>query len=376
MDVHEPDIHDRVLAQDYKNGDLHIKAGEIISPSVIGQVAKADKNARLLVRSPLKCEYDHGLCQNCAGLSSNGKLHDLGTNIGVIAAQTLGERAVQLSLKAFHTGGVVEKGSGTKALGAFARFEQLTHLPKKIPDAASLAMTSGTIDKIEPTGTGVNVLIGGKRHFVGKDSAGNALHHQLGEGSSWKGIHLGMKVAAGDMLSDPARTFINPHDLYQATGSIDAVQNQMSSEIYGLYKDEGIKRRHVETAVKALSNLTKVVHPGDSEGILRGEFQPLSVVQKMNTDLVKQGKRPVEHTPVLKGVNMLPLTLQEDWMAMLQHQKLRSTIAEAASLGARSDIHSNRPIPAIAFGSEFGLNSSNSLLPGLGHLKDVPAHVY
>lgn len=374
MGVHERDIHDRVLAQDFNHGKLHLKAGTVLTPDLTGQIKAVDKNAKLLVRSPLKCEHEKGVCQRCLGLGSHGDFHDVGTNAGIHAAHTVGERAVQLTLKSFHTGGVVEQ-SGGKLLNSFARFEQLTMLPKKIPDAASLAMTSGKVDKIEHTSTGTNVFINGKKHFVGKDSAGNSLLHPLGK-SDWGGVKPGMHVTAGQPLSDPNRTFVNPHDLYKATGSIDKVQNHLASEMYDLYKDEGIKRRHVETVVKAMSNLTKVVHPGDAVGVLRGEFQPLSVIQKQNSDLVKAGKRPVEHTPVLKGINMMPLSLQEDWMAKLQHQKLRSTIADAAALGGRSNIHGAHPIPAIAYGAELGLTSDHSLRPGYGHLKNVPRHHY
>lgn len=374
LGVNEKDIHDRVLAQDFKNGHIHIPAGTVLTPDLVGKVKAADKSAKLLVRSPLKCEHEHGLCQKCAGLSSSGSFHDLGTNIGVIATQTIGERATQLPMKAFHTGGVVEQG-GAQAVDKFSRFEQLTLLPKKLPNAATVAMKSGKIDHIESTSTGVNVSINGARHFVGKDLAGNPLHKPLGNGE-WGGIHVGMHVKAGDSLSDPTRTVINPHDLYQATGSIDEVQNHLTNEIYDVYRDEGIKRRHVETVVKAMSNLTKIVHPGDAEGVIRGEFQPLSVIQKKNSDLVKQGLRPIEHSPTLKGVNMLPLSLQEDWMAKLQHQKLKDTIAGAAAIAAVSRIHGPHPIPGLVFGAEFGVTQEKATLPGYGHLKNVAKHHY
>lgn len=374
MRVDEKDVHDRVLAQDFKSGKVFVKAGTVLTPDITSQIKAVDKNARILVRSPLKCEHEKGVCQMCLGVGSHGDFHSIGTNAGIHAAHTVGERAVQLTLKSFHTGGVVEQQGG-KLLNSFARFEQLTLLPKKIPNAASLAMKSGPIDKIEHTGTGVDVFIGGVKHFVGKDDSGNPLH-QPSASSSWQGLKVGMHVNAGDSLSDPARSYINPHDLYKATGSIDKVQNEMASEMYNLYKDENIKRRHVETIVKAMSNLTKVVHPGDAQGILRGEFQPLSVIQKLNSDLVKQGRTPVEHTPVLKGVNILPLSLHTDWMAKLQHQRLRDTIAGAAATAGRSDIHGVHPIPGLAVGSEFGLTKEKSLQPGYGHLKNVPAHHY
>jgi DNA-directed RNA polymerase subunit beta' len=374
LDVNDKDVHDRLLVQDFKSGHIHIPAGTRLTPDIVGQVRAVDKNTKLLVRSPLKCEHEHGICQHCAGISSSGDFHPIGVNIGVIATQAIGERAVQLPMKAFHTGGVVEQG-GAKAVDKFSRLEQLTLLPRKVANSASLSMKSGKIDKIENTSTGTHIFVGGTRHFVGKDNAGNALHKPL-VGSDWAGLRVGMHVNAGDSLTDPGRTVVNPHDLYSATGSIDTVQNHLANEIFDVYKEEGIKRRHVETVVKAMSNLTRVVHPGDSDGILRGEYQSLSMIQKKNNDLVKQGLRPIEHTPVLKGVEMMPLALKEDWMANLQHRRLRNTISDAAAIHAVSQLHGHSPIPGIVYGAEFGVTSEKSNLPGYGHLKNVPKHNY
>ena len=62
-------------------------------------------------------------------------------------------------------------------------------------------------------------------------------------------------------------------------------------------------------------------------------------------------------------------------MALLQHRKLRTTIQEAAATGGKSNVHSTHPIPALAYGAEFGLNSTQSTKPGLEHLKNVkPFH--
>jgi DNA-directed RNA polymerase subunit beta' len=375
MSVTEKDIHDRVLAQDVKMGNIDLKSGTMLTPDIVGQVKAADKNAKLLVRSPIRCAHANGICQKCAGLSSTGNFHDIGTNIGVLAAHTIGERAVQLTLKSFHTGGVVEQ-KGAKALSSFGRFQQLTMLPQVIPISSSLAMNHGTITGIENVGTGTNIFIDGKKHFVGKDDVGNYLHQPLPGSNSWDGLKVGMKVQAGQTLSDPTRTYVNPHDLYKATKNIGVVQNHLASELYDLYKEEGIKRRHVETVVRAMSDLTKVVHPGDAENILHGEYQSLSRMQHLNDELAKQGKKTVEHTPIIKGVEMLPNYLQEDWVAKLQHRKLRSTIADAAATGARSNIHGTHPVPAIAYGAEVGMNKKDSLKPGLEHLKTIPEHHY
>lgn len=380
LSADEKDVHDRHLAQDFRAGNLHIPAGSVLTPDLVGKIRSTKKDAQVVVRSPLKCEDEKGICQKCIGLSATGHSHGLGTNIGVLSAHAVGERAIQLTLKAFHTGGVQE--GGKNLLNSFARFQQLTMLPRKIPNSAALALRSGKVEKIQQDPTGVKVWVDGTSHHIPKDPSGMPLHEELPHMSkspgyqAWDPPKVGMHVEAGQHLSDPNRTLVNPHTLYEATGSIEKVQNHLTNEIYDLYKGEGIRRRAVEVVVKAMSNLTKVQDPGDHDDVMRGEFRPTSVVKRINADLVKQGKKPIEHSPVLKGVEMAPLSLHEDWMAKLQHQRLRDTLLEAAASHGSAHIHGPHPVPGIAYGAEFGLTSKDSLRPGMGHLANVPAHHY
>lgn len=377
MSVMSDDIYDRELAADVKARGQTFTAGTILTPDIVSQIRRADKKAQLAVRSPLKCEHGRGLCQKCAGLSPDGTLYAKGTNLGVLSAQSLGERSVQLSLKAFHSGGVA--GAGGKTLGMFGRIKQLTELPEKIPDAATLAMSSGTVEKIEKGRLGTNVTISGKQHFVPLDRAGRPLTEgvagmkQLG-GIKWTPPKVGQKVAAGTTLSDPNRTFVNMHDLYRSTGSMEKVQNHLVNELHGLYKDEGVRRQHLETVVKGMSNLTRVRDPGDAMGVLKGEYQPHSVIAARNRQLVQQGKRPVKHTPILKGIDMMPLAVQEDWMAKMNHNRLNETVVKAAATGGISDLHGLHPIPGMAYGAEFGMTEKHQRLKP--HLKGVPKFGY
>jgi hypothetical protein len=183
-----------------------------------------------------------------------------------------------------------------------------------------------------------------------------------------------MRVEAGQSLSDPSRSFVNPHDLYKATGNIERVQNFLTDELHGIYRPEGVRRQHTELVVKAMSNLTRVRSSGDAEGILRGEFQPTSKIRALNAQLVREGKRPISHSPVMKGIDMAPRVLQEDWMAKLNHNRLTQTITDAAATGAISDIHGLHPIPGVAYGAEFGMTEKDQFKAP--HLKGVPRYSY
>ena len=50
-------------------------------------------------------------------MSADGSEYKVGTNVGILASQSLGERSTQLTMKAFHKGGIVESTGGARAYG-------------------------------------------------------------------------------------------------------------------------------------------------------------------------------------------------------------------------------------------------------------------
>ena len=65
---------------------------------------------KIRVRSPLTCEMTRGLCVKCYGVDlSKGKMVELGTAVGMIAAQSIGEPGTQLTMKTFHIGGTATR---------------------------------------------------------------------------------------------------------------------------------------------------------------------------------------------------------------------------------------------------------------------------
>jgi DNA-directed RNA polymerase subunit beta' len=381
LPVGSSDVHDRVLATDFKAKGLEVPKGTVLTPQVVGQMRVADKNANVVVRSTLKCEHNKGVCQKCAGLSPDGAYFAMGDNVGVLAAQSLGERSVQTAMKAFHTGGVRGAG-GLGVLNQFDRIEQLTKLPQTIPDSATVAMRGGVVDKVETDATGVKVWVGGKAHHVGKDRLGRPLNQYLAGHTKvpgykpWSVPKAGMRVEAGQVLSDPNRTTVNPHDLYRATNNMEQVQSFLTDELHDIFREQKVRRQHVETMVRAMGQLSRVQDTGDAEGVIKGDFQNAAKLREINKALVAAGKQPVRHSPVLKGVNILPEAMQEDWMAKLMHGNIKRSLEEAAAVGAISDLHGLHPVPGMAYGAEFGLSDKHSLQPGMGRLKDVPGHHY
>jgi DNA-directed RNA polymerase subunit beta' len=341
LDIHDQDITDRFLAAPVSlPGGHQLKAGTLIDSHVIAALKKA-KIDRVVVRSPLKCAHGHGLCSKCFGLNENGDLHELGTNIGVLAGHALGEPATQLAMDSFHTGGVAASRGGG-AVDKFTRLNELLEVPKTLRNAAILARQSGKVSKVEKDiGTnGWNAFIGDERHYIPAQRTPTYDGQPLKEG---------LEVKKGEPISDG---HINPRELLQHT-DIHKVQNYLADELYNsIYKDERVRRRNIETVVRALTNLTQIRDPGDSEHD-PGDFALRTVVEEHNRNL-KAGDKPIIHQPIIIGAKQMALDSHEDWMARLNFQELRNTLLEGTAKGWKTNLHGSNPIPAYAFGAEFG----------------------
>jgi DNA-directed RNA polymerase subunit beta' len=336
MDVTHKDIVDRFTAKPYKLKDgTIIKAGTLLTPEILNRL-KNSKIDKVLVRSPLKCNHGDGICAKCFGLNESGKLHDVGTNIGVLAGQALSEPAVQMAMDAFHTGGVAT-GRGSLSVDRLTRLGDTLRMPKKLKNSATLARVSGKVTDIKKDAVGgVDIFIGGERHYVPK--------HLVSPD-----IKIGTEVKKGMPIS---KGFINPHHLLPLT-DIHTVRNFLTDEMYsGLYEKEGVRKRNVEVVVRALTNLTKIKDPGSST-FIHGDVAPTSIVEEFNRNLPK-GKKPIVHEPMLRSIEQVPLIGSTDWMARLNYRELHNTIQQAAAQSWKSDIHGRHPIPGLAFGAEFG----------------------
>lgn len=339
LSTDEKDVMDRYLAMDTKAGRKTFKAGTMITPEVRNSL-RNNRVRRVTVRSPLRCNHGPGICKKCFGLMEDGKLPEQGTNVGVLAAQSLGERTTQLAMKAFHTGGTVASAEGL--VDDFSRVKQMFRFPKTLRNSATLSSVGGTVEKVQrdPAG-GHNVFIGGQRHYV-PQSLGTPMY-------GGRQLAKGMQVRKGDPIS---KGLVNPHEMLPLAG-IERVQGHLAGELHGVFKDQGIRRRNVEVVVKSLTNLSKIEDPGDRKDFLRGDYAPTSKLSALNRTELK-GKNPIKHVPVLRGVDVLPLDMQEDWVAKLNHERLAGTVQNAAQQGWASKLHGAHPIPPVVQGSEIG----------------------
>ena len=88
--------------------EILVESDTIISPQIAQKIEDAEVPS-VRVRSILTCETEKGVCAKCYGADlTSGQRVNVGEAIGIIAAQSIGEPGTQLTMRTFHTGGVVE----------------------------------------------------------------------------------------------------------------------------------------------------------------------------------------------------------------------------------------------------------------------------
>lgn len=335
MGVNDRDVVDRHLASSVTINGKTLPAGTLVTPNLQSSLAKANIN-KVFVRSPLKCQMPHGVCSKCMGVHPNGANYHLGDNVGIVAAQAIGERASQLMLRQKHAQGIMPLTKGV--VDEFNTVERIFGAAKPSPVDAIVASKSGTVSRVEaqPQG-GWKIYREGSR--VGMFSRQKPLDH----------VKPGHQFNVGDQLThgDP-----NMHKLL-ATKGIEATQDWMVDRIGKIYEKENVLRRHVELVVRNSTGTVQVTDPGDHSGILKGDHLQKTVVDELNRTTLA-GKSPIKAAPVLKATEVITGLKQPDWMGRLQSTRLQQHVITAAALGEKSDIHGLHPIPGLAYGQGFG----------------------
>ena len=94
-DVLDPSDPDKVI----------VPAGEEIDEEACKRIEAAGVES-VWIRSGLTCDSHHGMCAKCYGRDlSTGKQVAIGTAVGIVAAQSIGEPGTQLTMRTFHVGG-------------------------------------------------------------------------------------------------------------------------------------------------------------------------------------------------------------------------------------------------------------------------------
>jgi len=312
----ETRAYGRVLVEPLTLADgSTIESGIMLSDEHLARLAADPGIDRIRVRSVLTCEAPQGICAACYGQSlATGREIELGEAVGVIAAQSIGEPGTQLTMRTFHTGGIVGEDITHGLPRVVELFEART--PK---GAAILARTSGVV-RIEEDETG--------RHVTVVADDGSEETHTVSSRAHLEVSH-GQEVAAGDALVEGPK---DPKELLEIKG-IRETQQYLVEEVQKVYRDQGVSihDKHIELIVRQMLRRVLVAEAGDAT-FLPGERVDSQRYTAVNRELLQEGKRPAEGRPELMGITKASLAT-ESWLSAASFQETTRVLTEAAIEG-------------------------------------------
>src|SRR3989338_6730857 len=287
---------------DPKTRKVIVKSGELITPNHVELFKPLDLPS-LVIRSVLTCSLKKGVCQKCYGIDLGyNRLVEIGTAVGIIAAQSIGEPGTQLTMRTFHTGGVASEEDITQGL---PRVEELFEArpPKR---AALMADVAGVVSIHEvnnhehnpgssratriqrvikiTAAEPINRKGRGRGKGKIKTTDTNVREFVVPPGYAFL-VKDGEPVAVGDQLTDGA---FDLQQLVRLRGRLEA-QRYIIKEIQYIYSSQGqrLNDKHIEIICRQMFSRAYVRDGGDTN-LLPGEIVERSVVAEAFRVIVGQ----------------------------------------------------------------------------------------
>ncbi|MGE5249009.1 MAG: DNA-directed RNA polymerase subunit beta', partial [Bacteroidota bacterium] len=323
------------------------------------------------------------ICAKCYGIDlGRGDMVALGSAVGIVAAQSIGEPGTQLTLRTFHTGGVAAGGADITT--GLPRVEEIFEARKQPKGEAIVAEISGTVSIVlsekYPDLREVRIQHSEMVHdeytvpedwkFAVKDEAevkvGDVLATQ-GEATiiaqhagrvavekkarkvmvSYEQreevseeipttarllVKPGAQVEAGEPLTEGS---LNPHRVLRIQGR-EACQLYLMSEVQKVYRSQGqnIHDKHFEVIIRKMMSKVQVTRPGDTK-FLPGDAVDRLEMRKVNEQLLAEGKQPAKFSEVLLGVTKASLST-DSFLSASSFQHTIKVLAGAA-IGSTTD---------------------------------------
>jgi DNA-directed RNA polymerase subunit beta' len=302
-----------------KNGELIVKKGKVVDKEASRKVDEMAGIDKVRIRSLIKCKALDGVCRLCYGYDlSKGELVKMGEAVGIVTAQSIGEPGTQLTMRTFHTGGVVGGADITMGL---PRVEEIFEArPPQF--RALIADADGKVLSVEDTGKQKIITIeesgtGEKREYtIAPNMAISLAKDDL--------------VSVGQQLSEG---HVDLKELFASTNDIDLVARYIIREVQVIYFPTGdsINDKHVELIIKQMFSRVKVMDPGDTDLLLDDIIEKKRLWQE-NERVKQAGKAEATAEQLLLGITKVSLTT-DSFLSAASFQETARVLIDSATIG-------------------------------------------
>ncbi len=307
----------RFLAKDVKvGGKVLVKRGTLLTDEIVSGIEKAGVD-RIIIRSPMHCETRRGICATCYGSDMmTGRLVRVGTAVGVAAAQSIGEPGTQLTMKTFHSGGIV----GKDITQGLPRVEELVEA--RAPKFLSVMSEISGTARIEKNGDERKIVV------IPSDAGEEVINYNVDPVEEIL-IKDGELVAKGQKLTSGN---LNLSDLYRTVG-VDETKRYVIEEVQGVYASQGviINDKHLEVVVKQMFNHVRIEDPGDTE-FMAGELATRARFDEETEKVIASGGTPATGKLIMLGITKAALNT-DSWMSAASFIHTSNVLTDAACSG-------------------------------------------
>ena len=314
----------RISLEDIRRKDSKkpiVKKGEIIDWEEAREIEKAGIG-KARVRSPLSCKSRRGICQKCYGWEmGRNKLVEIGTAVGIIAAQSIGEPGTQLTMRTFHLGGVTGAGDITRGL---PRVEEIfeARAPK---GEGVMSLAAGIVKDIDMQGRVVKIKSVSAEN---PKKTSEIIEYKIPPDSEIY-VKKGDIVKPGQPISEGS---LELKRLFKST-SLSETQRYILKEVQRIYTSEGIDihDKHIEIIIRQMFSRLRITDSGDSpwapgEVVSRAEFE------EANRALGREGKKKAKGKVILLGISRVSLT-SDSFLSAASFQETSRVLIKAALRG-------------------------------------------
>ncbi len=325
----EAAVVSRTLAEEVKdaNGNVIANANDYVTVETLDSFIAAGVTA-IKVRSVLTCRSKLSVCGMCYGKSlATNRPVEIGEAVGIIAAQSIGEPGTQLTMRTFHTGGVVGKGGTRDITHGLPRVVEL--FEARDPKGKAILSDFDGVVKIE-YGEKVNVI----SIIPDYETDKKPLKHKIlkRDFPALCIVQEGEHVVTGQPLTNGIK---DAKDVLAYFNSRDT-QDFLIEQVQDVYRGQGqsIHDKHIEVIVRQMLRRVVITSQGDSN-YLEGEYVDSLELRLDSERLRAEGKTPASGRPELMGITKASLATNS-WLSAASFQETTKVLTTAA-LKQRSD---------------------------------------
>ena len=345
-------IFGRFTNEDIKDakGKVIVAKGDLITEELARVIEGEAAVSEIIIRSPITCTTRYGFCTKCYGWDMGSKeVVTVGSPVGVIAAQSIGEPGTQLTLRTKHSGGVV----GVDVTQGLPRVEEL--FEARVPKVLSPISEIGGKVTVKESDEGwvVKVETASKPKEEREYIVPKASKLVVSDGDL---IEPGAQLASG---------YLDVKEVLLVRG-LRAAQEYLVSELQTVYESQGIpiNDRHFEVMVRKISDEVKIMTPGDTP-FLPGDLVDRSRFEEENEKVIAAGGEPASARQTILGITRRAL-YTESWLSAASFEQTTDVLTEAALLGKKDrllglkeNVIIGRLIPVDAERASLGMVRSN-----------------